>query len=86
MKDPRIVLIGAGSAQFGAATLGDIFSSRVLSGCTVVLHDIDTEALERTRRQAERACSERGLDFRIEATCDRGKALRGADFCILSIE
>ena len=35
----KIVLVGAGSAQFGYGTLGDIFCSKVLKGTEVVLHD-----------------------------------------------
>jgi RND superfamily putative drug exporter len=35
----RIVLIGAGSAQFGFGMLGDIFQSASLEGSEVVLHD-----------------------------------------------
>ena len=43
----KIVLIGAGSAQFGFGTLGDIFRSKVLKGSEVVLHDINPEALKK---------------------------------------
>ncbi len=35
----RIVLIGAGSAQFGFDMLGDIFQSEALKDSHVVLHD-----------------------------------------------
>ena len=34
----KIVLVGAGSAQFGYGTLGDIFCSKVLKGTEIVLH------------------------------------------------
>ena len=37
----KIVLIGAGSTQFGLGTIGDIFKSKVLEGSTIVLHDIN---------------------------------------------
>ena len=42
----RIVLIGAGSSNFGLGTIGDIFKSKVLEGSTIVLHDINTESLK----------------------------------------
>jgi len=42
-----IVLIGAGSMQFGFDTLGDIFQSEVLTGSRIVMHDINAEALAR---------------------------------------
>ena len=35
----KIVLIGAGSAQFGYGTLGDIFQSKTLAGSEIVLQD-----------------------------------------------
>ena len=41
----RIVLIGAGSAQFGLGTLTDLFNSKPLRGSTIVLHDINPTAL-----------------------------------------
>ena len=41
----KIVLIGAGSANFGLGTVGDIFKSETLKGSTIVLHDINTKAL-----------------------------------------
>jgi alpha-galactosidase/6-phospho-beta-glucosidase family protein len=41
----KIVLIGAGSAQFGYDTLGDIFQSDTLQGSTIVLHDINPDTL-----------------------------------------
>ena len=45
----KIVLIGAGSANFGLGTIGDIFKSKVLEGSTITLHDINAEALEKTK-------------------------------------
>ena len=42
----KIVLIGAGSTQFGLGTIGDIFKSKVLEGSTIVLHDINPDSLE----------------------------------------
>jgi alpha-galactosidase len=41
----KIVLIGAGSAQFGLGSLGDLFQSKLLYGSEIVLVDIDEEAL-----------------------------------------
>ena len=40
----KIVLVGAGSAQFGYGTLGDIFQSKTLYGSEIVLHDINMAA------------------------------------------
>ena len=48
----KIVLIGAGSANFGLGTIGDIFKSKILEGSTVTLHDINAKALENTKNIA----------------------------------
>jgi alpha-galactosidase len=82
----RIVLIGAGSAQFGFDMLGDVFQSTLLEGSHVVLHDINGEALERVQKAGERFVSEHGLGVTLSATTSRGEALAGADFCVISIE
>jgi len=82
----KIVLIGAGSAQFGFGTLGDVFSSKVLAGSSVVLHDIDRTALQKVHQTAQEFVDEKRLPYALEATTDRKAALRDADFCIISIE
>ena len=82
----RIVLIGAGSAMFGLGALGDIFKCRALDGSTVVLHDINEEALSRVEAVSKKYVIDNGLPFDIIATTSRTQALEGADFCIISIE
>jgi alpha-galactosidase len=82
----RIVLIGAGSAQFGLSTLTDIFGSQALRGSTIVLHDINPAALERIRKVGQQHIDSHQLPFTLEATTSRPEALQGADFCVISIE
>jgi alpha-galactosidase len=82
----RIVLIGAGSAQFGFDMLGDIFHSRLLAGSAVVLHDIDAAALRQVESAAAAFVREHRLPFAVSATTDRAAALQGADFCVIAIE
>jgi alpha-galactosidase len=82
----RIVLIGAGSAMFGLGMLGDIFNRPSLAGSTVVLHDINPDALARVEGHARQYIEAEGLDYEIVATTSREEALMGADFCIISIE
>lgn len=48
----RIVLIGAGSIQFGCDTLGDIFQNDTLKGSHIVLHNINPDALKKTEAKA----------------------------------
>lgn len=82
----RIVLIGAGSAQFGLGTLADIFRSEVLRGSTIVLHDINPTTLARVHQIGQEYLTAHNLDYTLEATTERRIALKGADFCIISIE
>ncbi|WXG46919.1 MAG: alpha-glucosidase [Candidatus Atabeyarchaeum deiterrae] len=86
MRGKRIVLIGAGSAQFGIGTVADILISKVLNGSTIVLHDINPNSLEMVRRACQIAIDETKADFSLEATTSRSEALMGADFVIISIE
>ena len=82
----RIVLIGAGSLQFGLGTMGDIFHSEVLAGSEIVLHDINPTALARVEAAGQAFIQEHDLPFSLSATLERPIALQGADFIISSIE
>ncbi len=82
----KIVLIGAGSAQFGYGTLGDIFQSKVLEGSHIVLHDVNGETLAEVEANGQEFIRENKLLFGLSATTSRPEALQGADFCISSIE
>ncbi|HIL02495.1 MAG TPA: alpha-glucosidase [Myxococcales bacterium] len=82
----RIVLIGAGSAQFGFDMLGDLFQSEVLTDGHIVLHDINPEALERVRKAGQQHIDSNALGVTLSATLSRPEALVDADFCIIAIE
>jgi alpha-galactosidase len=82
----KVVLIGAGSANFGLGTLGDLFKSPVFAGSTICLHDINPVALKRTEEFGRRHIEANHLPYTLVATTDRKQALQGATFCIISIE
>jgi len=82
----RIVLIGAGSAQFGFDLLGDIFRSPVLAGSHVVLHDINAASLAAVHAAAATFVREHELPFSLSATTQRAEALTDAEFCVIAIE
>ena len=82
----KIVLIGAGSVNFGLGTLGDIFKSKILEGSTITLHDINPKTLENTKNIALKYKEKLKLNFKIEATVNREEALKDATYCIISIE
>ena len=84
--EKRIVLIGAGSAQFGYGTIGDILQSKVLEGSTIVLHDINPNSLAVVAENARLFIEEHKLPFQVSATTNRVEALTGADFIVSSIE
>ncbi|NLG96894.1 MAG: alpha-glucosidase [Chloroflexi bacterium] len=84
--EKRIVLIGAGSAQFGYGTVGDILQSKVLEGSHIVLHDINPKTLAVVEENACAFIEEHKLPFKLSATTDRAEAFKGADFLIISIE
>ena len=86
--NPQIVLIGAGSAQFGYGTLGDIFQSEVLQQkqAHIVLHDINQETLQMVAIKGQEFIDCNNLPFSLSATTSRKQALDNADFCIISIE
>ncbi|MBD3256613.1 MAG: alpha-glucosidase, partial [Candidatus Lokiarchaeota archaeon] len=86
VSNEKIVLIGAGSLQFGLGAAGCIINSEVLKGSTISLHDIDAEALDLAYRACKAAIEEENLDFQIESTTNREQALKNATFIINSIE
>lgn len=82
----RIVLIGAGSAQFGYGTIGDILQSQVLEGSHIVLHDINPNTLAVVAETGRAFIEEHRLPFTLSATTDRVEAFQNANFLISSIE
>ena len=87
MPETKIVLIGAGSANFGVDTLAALFAQGDrLSGSTLVLVDVDEAALAVMTDLARRGNDQYGAGLRIESTVDRRAALVDAEFVVSSIE
>ena len=82
----KVVLIGAGSANFGLGTMGDLLRSPVFAGSEICLHDINPVSLQRVEEFGRRYIERQNLPFTLTATTDRKEALRDATFCIISIE
>ena len=82
----RIVLIGAGSTNFGLGTVSDLFKSQVFQGSTIILHDINKEALRKTEKIALQFKEQKKININIEAHLSRKDALQEADYCVISIE
>jgi len=86
-QNVKIVLIGAGSASFGRGTLADVMECEDLKShdCTIVLVDIDEDALNKMAGLAELIRDHYKSSVKIEKTTDRTEALPGADFVIISV-
>lgn len=82
----KIVLIGAGSVNFGTSMLRDLFIAREeLRGSTIALVDVNAEALQVMAQVYQRLNDAMDRPFVIEATTDRCAALTGASFVIVSV-
>jgi len=82
----KIVLVGAGSIQFGYGMLGDIFTSKMLTGSEITLLDINEQALGKVLHSAQEFIAKHELQFTVNATTNRREAFENADFIISSIE
>ncbi len=81
----KVVLVGGGSFSWTPAILTDLVIEPELEGSTGVLLDIDPEALELTLAYGRRLLEQSGRRWTLEASTERRKALRGADYVILTI-
>ena len=86
MSNQKIVLIGAGSLQFGLGAVGNIIQSEILEGSIICLHDINEENLNLAYQACEAAINDKKIDFTLESTINRGEALKNADYIINSLE
>ena len=84
-RSPRFVLIGVGSAVFGARTLGDLIHFReVLDGAIIALVDIDPHVLGLMTTLATKMNDAAGRPFVIESSTERRDVLPDADFVVTS--
>ncbi len=84
--EKKIVIVGAGSVNFGPPMFTDIFLSDILQGSTVVLHDINKDKLKTIYEILKTENEREGFRFNLEQTQNRSKAFKNADFIINAIE
>ncbi len=82
---PKIVVIGAGSADFGADCLAGIFRTERLFSGQLCLVDIDETRLRLAERLAQRLKTETGSEIDLHATVHRAEALADAEFVVLAV-
>ena len=81
----KIVLNGAGSAEFTKELLADILGFEDLAGATIALFDVDGERLETAAAIARWTAEALDVPATIEPYRDRRAALTGADHVISMI-
>ena len=81
----KIVLNGAGSAEFTKELLADILGFEELAGSTIALFDVNGERLETAEAIARWTVGALGVPATIEPHLDRRAALEGADHVISMI-
>ena len=82
---PKIALVGGGSYQWGPKIILDVALKPELRGGTLVLHDINAEALDDMFDWGEKALNQADANLLLEKTLRVEDALEGADFVVLSI-
>ena len=86
MSKEKIVVIGAGSLQFGLGSVGSVIHSEILDGSTICLHDINEETLGLATQACQSAVEGSKLNYTVESSLDRKEALKNATFVINAIE
>lgn len=84
----KIVLVGAGSREFGPASIRDILLSDALNAMDleITLMDINPDELAHHQKYAEEVAQKLKRTPRINHTTDLEKALEGAHYVITAIE
>ena len=84
----KIVLVGAGSREFGPASIRDLLLSDALcdSGLDIVLMDLDASELSRTQEYAASVAERLGHSVQLSATTSLADALPRADAVVMAIE
>jgi alpha-galactosidase len=81
----KITFIGGGSVQWTPKLVTDMALTETLADAELVLHDIDTNALDLLTRVCTKIVAQAEANMQVEATLDRAGALQNADFVILCV-
>jgi alpha-galactosidase len=81
----KITFIGAGSLGFTRELVRDILTFPLLADATISLMDIDPERLDFSKQAVEKIIRLGNYPARVEASLDRGEALRDADVVLTTI-
>jgi len=78
----KVAFIGAGSIGFTRRLLADLLTVKEMSETEVAFTDISQANLDMVTQLCQRDIDSNGLKIKIEATTDRRKALKGANYVI----
>ncbi len=81
-RQPKIAIVGAGSAQFSGGIIRDLCVTPSLHGAKLTLMDIDENRLGFITSMGRKLTRELNAHLTFESTTDRTEALLGADFVI----
>ncbi|MDD3334422.1 MAG: hypothetical protein PHI98_02785 [Eubacteriales bacterium] len=82
MKQRKIAIIGAGSAQFSGGIIRDLCVTPNLYGTKLTLMDVDEQRLHFITEMGKKLAKELNGELIFESTTDRAAALDGADYVI----
>ena len=82
----RVVFIGAGSVVFTRNLTRDLLTFPELQDSEIVLMDIDAGRLSRAEKLVGRMVETAKTSTRVIATTDRRRALKGADYVVVTIQ
>ena len=81
----KIVLVGGGSVAWGPGLLRDMLLSQPLKGSQYFLYDIDKPSADLIAAVGENLARTVGVEARFVPTDNRARALKGADYVIITI-
>jgi alpha-galactosidase len=81
----QVTIVGGGSYQWSPKLVTDLLGTSSLTGCHVVLMDIDPTPLPRMEGLFHRANELFDAKATVATTTDRRRALDGADFVVVTI-
>lgn len=84
LREPKVVVLGAGSLFFGRQAIWQMVHSPYLNKGTLALVDTDEQRLSKLLELAESVVEANGVQLKVEGSTDRKEVLKDADFVVLS--
>ncbi len=82
---PHITIVGGGSVAWAPDLVRDMMLTPALNGARVVLYDLDRKAADLVKAFLDKLANTLGVKMTIVATNQQARALRGADYVVITI-